>query len=150
MRQPPTKSRDKPYLTYKLDLLKTIATRAADPYYVEAADLRVRELRVLRLIHDFPGIVASQLRHKVELDKTLLSKNLALLESRGLIARTPDRRDNRLQCLSLTEEGMRVWQLCEQIGRRLEGQMFADLGEAEWETLHVLLDQGTGLCRSVA
>ena len=94
--------------------------------------MRVRELRVLRLIHDFPGIVASQLRHKVELDKTLLSKNLALLESRGLIARTPDRRDNRLQCLSLTEEGVRVWQLCEQIGASCSGvrHVSSNSGEA--------------------
>jgi DNA-binding MarR family transcriptional regulator len=139
--QPPSTSPDKPYLTYKLDLLKTIATRAADPYYLEAANLRVRELRVLRLIHAFPGIVPGVLRHKVELDKTLLAKNLALLEGRGLIARTPDPRDNRLQRLSLTEEGTRVWMLCEQIGRKLVGEMFADIGEADMTALDILLDR---------
>ena len=141
MPQSPSTSRDKPYLTYKLDLLKTIATRAADPYYLEAANLRVRELRVLRLIHAFPGIVPGVLRHRVELDKTLLAKNLALLEGRGLITRTPDPRDNRLQRLNLTEEGTRIWMLCEQIGRKLEGEMFADLGAADMKVLDALLDR---------
>ena len=49
----------KPFLTYKLDLAKTLATKATDPYYQKSVGLRVRELRVLRLVHDFPGIAAT-------------------------------------------------------------------------------------------
>ena len=34
---------DTPYLTYKLDLIKTIASKAADAHYRKAFDLRIRE-----------------------------------------------------------------------------------------------------------
>lgn len=129
------------YLTYKLDLLKTLATKAIDPHYQVLAGMRVRELRVLRLLHDQPGIAATELRHQLVLDKTLLSKNLAELERRGLIERRPHERDNRLQCLHLSAEGQRVWRACEQLGREIEADMFADLSPEEWEQLHTLLNR---------
>ena len=130
----------KRYLTYKLDLIKTLATKAADAYYVEASGMRLRELRLLRLVHDTPGVAATELRHRLVLDKTLLSKNLADLEKRGLIERETDPHDNRVQRLHLSAEGLRVWRECERIGRRLEAEMFADMPEDDWHRLHDLLD----------
>ncbi|MDO5686838.1 MAG: MarR family transcriptional regulator [Neisseria sp.] len=130
-----------PYLTYQLELLKNLAIKAANPYYERAANLRVRELRVLRLLHEIPGVTATELRHKLVLDKTLLSKNLAALEERGLIARRIDEKDNRVNRLSLTEEGERAWKTCERIGRELESEMFGELTVEEWRQLHWLLDR---------
>ena len=129
------------YLTYKLDLLKTLATKAIDPHYQVLAGMRVRELRLLRLLHDQPGIAATELRQQLVLDKTLLSKNLADLDRRGLIERRPHERDNRLQCLHLSAEGQRVWAACEQLGRQVEADIFADLSPEEWEQLHARLNR---------
>lgn len=129
-----------PYLTYKLDLLKSLATRAADEAYGAEVDLRVRELRVLRLMHDHPGITATELRHLLVLDKTLMSKNLAVLEQRGLLRREVDDSDNRVQKLYLTSEGRRAWRTAERLGRRLEDEMFSQLTRAQWNELHRLLD----------
>ena len=74
-------------------------------------------------------------------DKTLLSKNIAHLEARGLITREADARDNRLQCLNLTEAGLKIWQESERIGRGLEDEMFSGLTPDEWDELHDLLDR---------
>lgn len=131
------------YLTYKLDLIKTLATKAANPAYEQACGLRVRELRLLRMVHDHPGLPATELKHKLVLDKTLLSKNLSALEQRGLIERTPDERDSRLLRLSLSAEGQRVWLKCEHIGRRLEAEMFGRLCADDWTRLHALIDDAT-------
>ena len=131
------------YLTYKLDLIKTLATKAADPHYERACGLRIRELRVLRLLHDAPGIVATELRHKLVLDKSLLSKNLSDLEKRGLIQRTTDPNDSRVQRLSLSDEGTRAWLESEHIGRQLEHEMFGELPASDWQRLHELLDDIT-------
>ena len=130
-----------PYLTYQLDLIKTVAIKAADEYYEEALDLRVRELRVLRLLNETPGLTATELKHKLVLDKTLLSKNLSYLEKRGLITRTPDAQDTRLHKISLTAEGRRVCRKSEQIGQRIEKQIFAQLSAQEWQQLGQLLDK---------
>lgn len=132
---------DAPYLTYKLDLIKTISIKAGNTYYKKAFGLGVRELRVLRLVHDRPGITAKDLGNLLVLDKTLLSKNIAFLENRGLITRSPNAHDNRQQFLALTEEGMRVWREGEEIGRGLEREMFADLNAEDWTQLHTLLDR---------
>ena len=128
------------YLTYKLDLIKSLATKAADQTYAAEIDLRVRELRVLRLMHDHPGITATELRHLLVLDKTLMSKNLAVLEQRGFIRREVDDEDNRVQKLFLTAEGKRVWRQAERLGRRMEDEMFGELSRGQWQELHRLLD----------
>ncbi len=130
-----------PYITYLLEVIKTSAIKSADPYYQEAVDLRVRELRVLRLLHEKPGVTATELRHMLVLDKTLLSKNLAFLEKRGLICRTIHPNDSRQQCLSLSEEGERVWATSEEIGRNLESAMFSQLSRAEHLQLVDLLQR---------
>jgi len=132
---------DKPYLTYKLDLVLTLATKAADQRYAKAVGLRIRELRVLRLIHNAPGIAATELGHKLVLDKTLISKHVAELERRGLLQRQIDLNDSRIHSLSLTDEGQRVWEVCERIGRELEHEMFGALDKKAWQHLHTLLDQ---------
>lgn len=135
------KKNETPYLTYKLDLIKTIVMKAGNAAYKKALNLGVRELRALRLVHDFPGITATDLGSRLVLDKTLLSKNISFLESRGLISRCTNAQDNRQQCLTLTEEGMRVWYEGERIGRGLEADLFADFSEAEWTRLHEMLDR---------
>lgn len=131
---------DKSYLTYKLDLIRTLATKAADLQYAKAVGLRIRELRVLRLIHQAPGIAATELGQKLVLDKTLISKHVADLERRGLIQRQIDPDDSRIHSLSLTQEGQRVWVVCDRIGRELEHEMFGPLDKKAWQQLHALLD----------
>lgn len=135
------KNTEAPYLTYKLDLIKTISNKGANTHYKKAFGLGVRELRVLRLVHDYPGITATDLGNRLVLDKTLLSKNISVLEERGLISRSPNTQDNRQQCLLLTEAGMKIWAEGERIGRGLEREMFADLNDEDWNRLHGLLDQ---------
>lgn len=130
----------RPYLTYKLDLIKSLATRAADQAYQRELDLRVRELRVLRPLHEYPGISATELRRLLVLDKTLMSKNLAYLEQRGLIRREVDPSDNRVQRLFLSAEGERAWRVSERLGRQMEAEMFGELAPEQWVQLHGLLD----------
>ena len=130
-----------PYLTYRLTQISTIAIKAADPVYYQSVGLKVRELRVLRLVHEMPHRTSGELLGMTELDKTLLSKNLAKLEQKGCIKRENDPADSRRQYIDLTEQGERIWQQAEQIGHELEQQMFARLDETEWQQLHQLLNQ---------
>ena len=129
------------YLTYKLGVIKTLAVNAADSLYQKASGLRVKALRLLRLIHDYPNISSSELRVKLVLDKTLLSKQLAALEQRGLIEKIADKEDLRIYRLRLTVEGEQAWQICETIGRGLEAEFFAQMSQHEWRQLHSLLDK---------
>lgn len=137
----PTPTNNHAYLTYKLDVIKILVLNAAEPLYRKACGLRVKEIRLLRLIHDYPNITSSELKVKLVLDKTLLSKYLAGLEQRGMIEKIPDKQDNRIQQLRLTATGEEAWQTCETIGRGLEAKFFHQMSGQEWDQLHHLLDK---------
>lgn len=129
------------FLTYRLAQISNTAVKAADVYYMDAVGLKIRELCVLRLIHAMPGTTPTELLDKLPLDKTLLSKNLAALEHRGLIERQMNEQDNRCHCLYLSQRGQEVWLVAETIGQNLEAEMFAGLSESEWCALHDMLDR---------
>lgn len=129
-----------PYLTYRMTQIATMAIKMADPIYHNAIGLKIRELRVLRLIHEHPHKTLSELVNMIELDKTLLSKNLAVLEQKQLITRQSDPNDARRQYIDLTPQGEKMWQIAERIGQRLEKEIFADLNEEQWKQLHNLLN----------
>ncbi|MEN3931497.1 MarR family winged helix-turn-helix transcriptional regulator [Microvirga sp. W0021] len=135
------KSTSGPYLTYKLELIQTQAIKAADRIYKKDIGLSLREIRLLRFIHDYPKITATDLVGKMVLDKALLSKNIAVLEKKGLIKRETSSHDSRVQCLFLTEDGEKVWQQAEIIGRGLENITFGSFSDEEWENLHASLDK---------
>ena len=130
-----------PYLSYKLELLKTASVKAANVYYKARFDLTIRELRVLRLLHDVPGMLTTELRNRLFIDKTVLSKDISYLERRGLISRSFCAHDNRQHRLCLTEDGQKLWAESEVIGRGLEEAFYSELSDEEWERLHELLDK---------
>lgn len=130
-----------PYLSYRMTQIATMAIKTADPIYYAAVGLKIRELRVLRLIHEYPHSTSSELLSMIELDKTLLSKNLAELEQKRLITRQNDPSDARRQYIDLTKKGEKIWQQAEKIGQQLEKEFFADLTPEKWQQLHDLLNQ---------
>ncbi|MCP1660272.1 MarR family winged helix-turn-helix transcriptional regulator [Neisseria perflava] len=129
-----------PYLTYRLTQISQAGIKIADPVYQSAVGLKVRELRVLRLIHTYPDSTSTELLKLIELDKTLWSKNLATLEDKGLILRKTDPADARRQYLRLSKEGEAAWEKAEQIGRKLERELFRKLNDEQWQQLQDLLD----------
>lgn len=129
-----------PYLTYRMTQVVNTAIKIADPIYQAAVGLKIRELRVLRLIHEHPHSTSSELLNMIELDKSLLSKNLTFLEEEGLITRQSDPNDARRQYINLSRKGEKVWQQAEEVGQKLEREIFADLSETQWKQLHDLLN----------
>lgn len=129
------------YLTYKLDLIKTLAINEADRIYKEKIGLSLREIRVLRFIQANETISASELAEKLVLDKTLLSKNIAKLEKEGFITRQLSSEDARMHHLSLTTKGEQAWISATIIGKALEKDMFGELTSQEWQNLHHILDK---------
>ena len=70
------------YLTYRLDVLSTGAIRMANEVYATHCGLAVRELRILRLIDDNPGITFSDLTEETKFERSLASRLLNELRKR--------------------------------------------------------------------
>lgn len=60
---------------------------------------------VLRVIEDQPGISAAEIGRQLSLQRANLAPLLAELETRGLIARRPDRADHRVHRLHTSPRG---------------------------------------------
>jgi len=73
------------------------------------------------------------------IDKTLLSKTLGELESRGLIRRGKHAADRRSVALRATSEGSKVASAADKAGSKLESELAAVLTDQERKTLDQLL-----------
>lgn len=65
------------------------------------------------------------------MDRMMLSKLVAGLEQRGLVARLPDPKDARLRRLRLTDHGRSVVTQATAIAREVDLELFADVGIRE-------------------
>lgn len=127
------------FLTFRLDQTSALLIERASAAYRERWDLDVRAVRVLRIIRAEPGITPKAVSQLALIEKTLLSKTLAELESRGLIGRSAHSADGRSVALRVTPEGVKVASASEKMGAKLEAELAAALTERERDTLRHLL-----------
>ncbi|CAN0620741.1 MarR family transcriptional regulator [Burkholderia multivorans] len=129
------------FLTFRLDLASALLINRANMVYREHWNLDVRALRVLRLVCAEPDITPKQVSQRALIEKTLLSKVLAELESRGLIGRSTHPSDRRSVALRATAEGLEVARASEALGAALEVELVKELTASERKTLERLLDK---------
>lgn len=87
-------------------LRRGLSVRLAD----DATPVERTGYALLAGLHDEGPQRLSDLAHTVRLEKSSVSRQLALLEERGLVERRPDASDRRAHLLALTEDGQRVVQ----------------------------------------
>ena len=68
-------------------------------------DLTQKQVSVLWLAHDHPGIAQTDLSRRLQMDRATTMAIVHSLERRGLLARGPAETDRRRIALSLTPEG---------------------------------------------
>ncbi|MGF6446927.1 MarR family winged helix-turn-helix transcriptional regulator [Paraburkholderia youngii] len=129
------------FLTFRLDLTSALLINRANLVYRERWDLDVRALRVLRLVCAEPDITPKAVSQRALIEKTLLSKVLAELESRGLITRNVHASDRRSIALRATRHGLEVAQASEAVGAELEVELAKALSANERKTLERLLSK---------
>ncbi|MCP3718273.1 MULTISPECIES: MarR family winged helix-turn-helix transcriptional regulator [unclassified Paraburkholderia] len=127
------------FLTFRLDQTSALLMDRANAVYRERWDLDVRAMRVLRIIRAEPGITPKAVSQRALIEKTLLSKTLGELESRGLIGRGTHAQDRRSVVLRVTPEGTKVANASEKAGSKLEAELAAVLTDHERKTLDQLL-----------
>ena len=104
-------------------------------------DLRPVDFSILSLIAHNPGITSRQLCATLGIQPPNLVAMVGTLDKRGLIHRTPHRRDGRALSLYLTHTGERMMRQAEQTAAQLERDATACLSTAECRTLMSLLQK---------
>lgn len=126
-------------LTYRLETLANQAISANDPLFVEKLGCNIREMRVLRLIDDYPGIEFNEIMYVSGLDRSLVSRLIRTLLDKGLVSRVNSTEDARRYGLFTTDMG----KACRLVGRELsdtaETLLLQPLKPAEVEQLKEML-----------
>lgn len=99
------------FLPYRLVVLASQVSRKLAARYEQAYDLTVPEWRVMATLGQFGTRTAKAIAEHSRLDKIKVSRAVARLTAKGLIAKVPNDEDRRETHLALNEAGGRVYRL---------------------------------------
>lgn len=128
-------------LTFRLDVLAAEAIGANDALFVEATGCTIREIRVLRLIDDYPGITFVEICRVTGLERSLTSRLIRHLLGLGLIQREGSESDARRYGLSTTKLGKARRLTARALSDTLEEILTRPLGKGELDSLKSTLDR---------
>lgn len=102
--------------------------------------LGVNQFMLLAAIHLMKPVPVTQLAQALFTDQTTLTRNLKLLEKRGLILIVPGE-DRRVKLVSLTVEGESSLAQAFPLWEQAQAQVREHLGQQKWQTLLSLLSE---------
>ena len=133
--EPPPEFALEDFLPYRLSVVTNRVSRAFASRYAAAWGLAIPEWRVLAVVGSFAPLSAAAVCEKTAMDKVKVSRAVAALARRGLLARMPDPDDRRVQLLSLAPEGRRVYRGVVPMARTIESALTAALSPEERTSL---------------
>ncbi len=128
-------------LTYKLNIVANRAISENDSIFVRETGLNIRELRVLRLVDDTPGITFVDVSDVTSLERTLTSRIIQKLIRDGFLVRENSKEDARKFGLHTTKAGKEARAKGRLVSDRLERLLIQPLSAEEEATLNALLNK---------
>ena len=98
------------FLPYRLNVVANLVSQALSRVYAERYGIGVPEWRVLVTLGQYGVMTAKAVGAHSHMHKTKVSRAVALLEDRKLLARRVNREDMRESLLSLTPAGTAMYQ----------------------------------------
>lgn len=135
-------------LTYHLETLANNAISANDPLFVKKLGCNIREMRILRLIDDHPGIEFNEIMRVSGLDRSLVSRLIRSLLDKALILRVNSTEDARRYGLFTTASGKTCRQLGRELSNTAEALLVQPLEPVEVEQLKEMLSKLLSWVRS--
>lgn len=127
------------FLPYRLSVLtNTISARFAAQYGARFG-LTIPEWRVLAVLGRYAPLAAREVCARTAMDKVRVSRAVALLSRKGLVARATDGADRRRAALALTTRGKRMHAGIIPLARTIEAESLAALTARERRVFHELL-----------
>jgi len=129
------------FLPYRLSVLTNRVSRALARRYRERFGLSIPEWRVMAVLGRQEHLSASELAERTAMDKVKVSRAVAALLGKGLVARARDASDGRISRHRLTHRGREVYQAIARLALELERRWLADLPPTAREELFRMLDR---------
>ena len=129
-------------------------TNASSRAHIERYDIGVIEGRILTKLSEEPNATAAMICSSIDLDQAAASRSLRLLEERGYVLSSSDKKDTRRRRLKLSKSGRVVRDELVKIAHQREELLLTGFSAGERELLReflnrlrdnsVLLDDPTG------
>lgn len=131
MDQMPDTSFPSKRLTYLLEIIADEAIAGNDAIFLRELGYSIREIRVLRIVDDAPGITFVDVWEKSGLERSLTSRILQKLLGDRLLERTSSETDARKYHLSTTPEGKALRQRGRLMSDELEALLLGPFAPAD-------------------
>ena len=131
-------------LTYTLASMAEEGIGTANRLFQQRFGWDVRELRVLRLVRDTPGLTFTALARLTRLERSATSRTLTRMIKAGLIERVGVATDGRQYTLLVTPAGRDLCTKADPLTQELEALMLAPLTPAQRAHLVEMLEQVLG------
>ncbi len=115
------------FLPYRLNVLASLVSQAVSSIYAERYGIGIPEWRVLVTLGQFDVMTGKAIGIHSTMHKTKVSRAVANLEGRRLVARSANRQDMREAFLSLTPEGRALYEELAPIALDFARQLLAEI-----------------------
>lgn len=129
------------YVPGLLTHLANKLSRSASALYGREFGVNVTEWRIMSQLAIEPGIAASRICQVIGFDKGSVSRSLATMERKGILAIRVDRADARRHVIDLTENGRALHDRIIAVALERERRLLACLSAGEREQLVALLNR---------
>lgn len=131
------------FLPYRLNVTAALTSQALSRIYATQYGIGIPEWRVLVTLGQYGTMTGKAIGAHSHMHKTKVSRAVALLERRKLVARRTNRDDMREALLSLTPTGRTIYNDLAPIALEFAGKLLDALDETERAALDRILDKLT-------
>lgn len=129
------------FLPFRLSVLSNAVSQRIAELYDREFGLSVWQWRVMAVTADTPGISATEIGQRTQMDKVAVSRAVAGLIEMGYLERRPSTDDARRSNLVLTRSGMDIYSLIVPLAKSEEQRLVATLSAKEQTELARLMEK---------
>lgn len=115
------------FMPYRLNILATLVSQSLARVYSDRFGISIPEWRILATLGQFGEMTAREIGQHSRMHKTTVSRAVASLEKRQLVARRPNRQDMREAFLTMTTRGDTIYREIVPLARRFAQDLAQDI-----------------------
>ena len=127
------------FLPFRLSVLSNAVSQRIAELYDREFGLSIWQWRVMAVTADSPGISATEIGQRTQMDKVAVSRAVAGLIEMSYLERRPSASDARRSNLVLTDAGMGIYELIVPLALSEEARLVSALSDKEQAELERLM-----------
>lgn len=138
------------FLPYRLVVAASLVSQATSRTYAAQYGIGIAEWRVIATLGEFGTLTAKQIGAHSHMHKTKVSRAVAELTEKKMLARQPNREDKREAFLTLSDTGLEIYRKIAPAALELSQRMFGEVSANDRAAFERVLDKVTARAAALA